>query len=401
MVLGCCCALAPLSASAQPNAVTDAVVESSTAFGIDLYRVLADSTNGNVFYSPYSVTTAFAMTFIGAGGSTKEQLRNVLHLPVYDNKIHAGFSRLIKAVTSRTSGDSVAVHVANAAWLEKTLPIEPRFRAHGERFYGNAFRLVDFMGNAETARTDINAWVEELTQERIKDLLPPGSVTFVTRLVLANAIYFKADWAFQFDPDDTQDGAFAAGTGGEVTARYMHRAGDYAYYEDDEIQALRLPYAGNDVSMLILLPRARDGIRATETSLTPERLSAVVSGLDAESYVVEVFLPRLELTQEFALKDAMRVLGLTLPFGDNADFSGITTAVPLAIDGVFHKAFVAVDEKGTEAAAATAITIQPTAVEPRRDVVFRADHPYIFLIRDEPTGAILFMGRVSDPSVRN
>lgn len=386
------------SAMAAPKDAIAPVVESNTAFALDLYKTLADSTGDNVFFSPYSISSALVTVFIGAANETKAELRRVLHFPKHDGKVHAGFSRLMTDLNSRTTGDTAALHTANGAWIEGTLSVEDKFLNYNERFYKSALNPVDFINAFEPARLDINKWVEERTRHKIVDLLPAGSLNSETRLVLANAIYFRAGWTHPFAKERTAEDSFHTNDG-DTAVPFMMQAGDFSYYEDDTLQVVRLPYDGNQISMLALLPRDHNGLNTMTSSLDSERLTTLIDGLDAEAYRVDLRLPRFKITHQVNLNDALSTLGMASAFADSADFSGITTEANLFISNVFHKAYVAVDEEGTEAAAATAISIGTTSVKPpRRDVTFRADHPFIFMIVDDPTRTILFMGRVSNPA---
>jgi serpin B len=291
--------------------------------------------------------------------------------------------------------------VANRLWGQKGYGFLPEFLKLSQDSYGAGLQELDFAKATDQARQTINDWVAKETQGRIKDLLQPGVLKPATRLVLTNAIYFKARWASVFSDSATKKEDFKVGTSKSVKVDMMHQNGNKNLLETDAFQMLELPYERNELSMLVLLPRQVDGLPQLEKQLSAENLAKWVG--DMKRYQVDLSLPKYKYTAEFELKKVLSALGMGLAFSDAADFSGMATGEKLQIDAVIHKAFVAVDEKGTEAAAATAVTVMPTAAPkpppPPPPATFRADHPFVFLIRDNRTGSILFMGRVVDPSI--
>jgi serpin B len=298
--------------------------------------------------------------------------------------------------------------VANRLWGQKDYRFLDPFLKGNETHYGSGLETVDFVKDTEGSRKTINGWVEEQTKEKIKDILKPGILTELTRLVLTNAIYFKGDWAAQFDEKRTHEEEFRLSAEKAVRAKMMNRTGEYALLEEKEFQALALPYKGNALSMVVFLPRAADGLAAMEASLTPAALAAHLAKfapmIRAERKpLVVVALPQFETTSAFKLNELLVAMGMRDAFDENrADFSGMNGAGPkdpeaLHISAVVHKAYVKVNEEGTEAAAATAVVVGVRSAMPRTSV-FRADHPFLFLIRENATGAILFLGRVADPT---
>ncbi len=349
-------------------------------FAFKLYAQLR-TREGNLFFSPASMETALALVKEGAAGNTLRQMS--LLLPE-----RAAFPDV---------GHSVTLESANAVWADRTVPIAESFQAAVSGNYAADIRSADFRGQPDAERETINGWVEEKTRDKIQNLLPPGSVTAETRMILANAIYFKGDWLRPFDPAQTHDGPFRTGPQQSVAVPMMTLDPQpFGYMENESFQCLELPYEGEDLSMLIVLPREADGLNRIEKGLSAKAVKDWASALHRRE--VKVFLPKFKVESAFSsLRSTLMDLGLRDAFDpDAADFSGISEE-PLFISDVVHKAFVQVDEKGTEAAAATGIIMRTTAL-PAPPAVFRADHPFLFMIREHATGQILFMGRICDPS---
>lgn len=369
---------------------TSALVAGNTSFATRLYANLREQP-GNLFLSPFSISTALAMTEAGARGATAEQMRRVLGLQ--EGEAHAAFGALRAELAAR-QGPGVTLALANGLWTQRDFPIRPEYRALVATNYGGEAREVDFQADAERERAAINTWVESKTAARIKDLFPRGSITADTRLALASAVYFKGLWDSPFDPKNTQDAPFHA-PGREVSCRLMRRTALLRYAEAAEAQIVEIPYKGRAISMVVLLPRAADGLAALERSLGPETIARWVGGLAPTE--VALWLPKFTFNAEFDLVESLRALGMTMPFTREADFSAMAAARGLTLTAVVHKAFVEVTEEGTEAAAATGVSVGVTSVP--RVVTFRADRPFLFFIRDVATGTVLFLGRVVDPSV--
>ncbi len=379
-----------------------ALADGGNQFAFDLYSRLAG--DGNLFFSPYSISTALAMTAAGARGNTEREMATVLHFPTEDvagkasfisrERVVASFGSLQEGLVASRESRGYELHVANSLWGQEGYPFKESFLNLVEKHFGGGFNIADFVGDAEAERVRINAWVEGETREKIKGLIPPGGVDSITTLVLTNAIYFKGQWAARFDEERTTDAAFH-GTGGDATVPMMYQKGDFRYLENDVVQVLEMPYEGEEVSMLVLLPRIDGprGLEVLEASLTPEVLSDWSWRLREQE--VKVYFPRFEMTWGTEdIGDHLAALGIHDAFGEEADFSGMTDLKDLFITSVFHKAFVAVNEEGTEAAAATAVVMARLAIV--EETIFRADHPFLFVIRDDATGSILFMGRVAD-----
>jgi serine protease inhibitor len=372
----------------------DALVQGNTAFALDLYGSLIEG-HENLFLSPFSISTALAMTYAGARGETAAQMARALHFPRDGESLHAAFARLRARVDRVQAEGDVALAVANALWPQAGYPFLEPFLELALTYYGVTIQPLDY-GDAAGARQRINAWVEEQTQSRIVELIPPGVLDALTRLVLVNAIYFKGSWASQFEPERTAEAPFWIGPQEAVTAPLMAQKGKFRYGEQEGLQVLELPYVGEALSMLVLLPRERDGLPDLERRLSPETLARWAERLVRRE--VAVWLPKFTLTSEYVLNRALVALGMEGPFlADKADFSGMDGRPQwLYIAAVFHKAFVEVNEEGTEAAAATAVVMKARSL-PLPPPTFRADHPFLFLIRENETGSILFLGRVTDP----
>jgi serpin B len=370
------------------------VVEANNRFALDLYGRLRDRP-GNLFMSPYSLSTALAMTYAGARGDTAGQMAATLHLSLPTGTLHAAVAALERQIKAG-AGRPYKLSVANALWGQEGEHFLPDFLRLLAENYGAGLRQVDFR-SVEQARRTINSWVEEQTGGKIKNLLQPAHLSPNTSLVLTNAIYFKGDWASPFPKAATKDEPFTVTEDKRVPVSMMHRIGRLNYLDGGDFHALELPYAGNDLSMVIVLPKKVDGLARLEESLTSEKLSASLAKLGPRR--VEVALPRFRVEAGFELAKVLPAMGMPLAFTRSADFSGIDGKRELFISAVIHKAFVDVNEEGTEAAAATAVVIaRPSAVvRPEPVVEFRADHPFAFLIRHNRSGSILFLGRVTNP----
>ncbi|MBP7052612.1 MAG: serpin family protein [Phycisphaerae bacterium] len=385
------------------------VAEGSNSFAIGLYQRL-HSGEGNLFFSPYSISTALAMTYAGAKGQTAEQMAMTLRYPTVPEVLHklalAGepltqeqfaqaLGRIIKDLNSRGGKSKYELRVANALWGQKGFEFLRAFTQTVEDEYDGKLQELDFVKAVEKARRTINSWVEKKTNDKIKDLLGPGDLDAATRLVLTNAIYFKGNWASQFKKSRTFDEPFTLLDGTEVQVPMMNQKARFGYAETDALQVLEMPYVGEELSMFVLLPRKADGISELEMSLTAENLAQWLDKAHEREVVVTV--PKFKMTSKFSMAGVLQSMGMTDAFTARADFSGMTGRRDLFISAVIHQAYVDVNEEGTEAAAATAVTMKLTAALPDQTPVFRADHPFLFLIRDKASGCILFLGRVMNP----
>ncbi|MHC4915372.1 MAG: sigma-70 family RNA polymerase sigma factor [Planctomycetota bacterium] len=367
------------------------------AFTVDMYKQLIQEKKGeNVFFSPYSISTALAMTWAGSKGNTAAEMKKTLHYTLADARQHAAMGGLTGDLNRAGGEGAFQLSVANALWGQEDYGFLESFVKLNAKYYGAGLERLDFKKDTENARLTINRWVEKKTQDRIKDLIAKGVLTPAVRLVLTNAIYFKADWVQPFKKRSTREQPFTTAAGTSVKVPTMVQRGVFNYMENDQLQALEMDYKGNRTSMVVLLPRKVDGLDDLEKALSRESLTTTVGGL--KNGKVLVYLPKFENTSEFKLKPALLALGMKDAFVyPAADFSGMNGNRELYIGAVIHKAFVKTDEKGTEAAAATAVVMKAGSV-PRPVPVFKADRPFVYLIRDKVTGAILFMGRVTDPT---
>jgi serine protease inhibitor len=376
------------------------LVKGNTEFACDLYKKLRRE-DGNVVYSPFSISMALAMTYAGGRGDTAGQMAKVLHFTLPAERLHPAAGALIQDLASRDDGKKrgYQLHIANALWGQKDYGFLDDFRTLTRSNYGAGLTEVDFLMSREQARKTVNTWVERQTQDKIKDLLQEAHLTSDTRSVLTNAIYFKAEWETKFLKSATTEQPFQVATERKVNVAMMDRTGDVAYLDGGTFQMVGLPYTGKQLSMLVLLPKKMDGLPELEKSLTAENLMNWHRKLRATE--TTVLLPKFKVTGAFELSKVLSAMGMELPFSTRADFSGMNGATePLHISAVVHKTFVDVNEDGTEAAATTAVGVaRPAFFKERRS--FRADHPFLFLIRDNQSGSILFLGRVVDPTHRD
>ena len=410
--------LAP-SESATPSSeheeellAQELLIRANGDFALDLYKELRDE-DSNLFYSPYSISMALAMTCAGARGETAEQMERALNLSpeLADGRFHSAFYELSEELAERGKGQKMGVveadgelveknmeefrlNIVNALWGQQGYDFLPEYLDLVESYYGGGLRTLDFIGEPESSRLEINDWASEQTEGRIEDLLPSGLINPLTRLVLTNAIYFKARWQHEFSERTTQDDIFFLLDSSEVTVPMMHQRARFDYIEGDDYQSVRLPYLGEEIAMVILLP-AEGRFVDFENSLESDRLNAIIE--DMEHREVELALPKFEFETGYELGNTLTDLGIKDAFDQGlADFSGMTGNRELFIGEAIHKAFVSVDEEGTEAAAVTAIGMAGSA-PPSGPVDFTANRPFIFLIQDMETGIILFVGRVMNP----
>jgi serpin B len=376
----------------QPIPFINRVIEGNNKFALELYQKL-QSQQGNLFLSPYSISTALAIAYAGAKDQTADQMAKTLNFPV-DKRFHKTFGQIIKRLNAQGQKGVFELVVANALWGQKDFKFLPDYLALVKTDYEGNLEQVDFKTQTEDARKTINAWIENKTKDKIKELIKPGSLDPLTRLVLTNAIYFKGKWAKQFKPESTQDAPFTLSGGEKSTVPMMNQKERFGYTENELLQVLEMPYIDDDLSMVVLLPRKIDGIKELEKQLNADNLKGWMSALHKRE--VQVFFPRFKMTSEFGLAQILSAMGMPDAFSGKADFSGMTGNRDLFISAVIHKAYVDVNEEGTEAAAATGVVMRLTSVEPPPPV-FRADHPFIFLIRDNHTGSILFLGRLESP----
>lgn len=373
-------------------------VNGNSAFAFKLYQLLRQ-TGDNVFYSPHSISLALVMTYAGARGETEKQMANSLHFTLPQERLHQTLNSLDLELSRRgegakgKDGEGFRLHTVNAIWGQKDYKFLSQFLDLLAENYGAGLRVLDFQKEPEPSRVTINKWISEQTEGRIEDLIPQGAINELTRLVLTNAIYFNAAWLHPFEKNATANGTFHLLDGKEVTVPMMNQTESFGYTEDGNYQAVELPYDGSELAMVILLPKSGQ-FQAFESSLDARLVDGIIGKIEYQR--ISLTMPKFEFESSFSLKKMLSEMGMGLAFTENADFSGMTGNRDLFIHEVVHKAFVSVDEAGTEAAAATAVIVGITAV-PVEPIKVTIDRPFIFLIRDIETGTILFVGRVVNP----
>ncbi|MBN2561178.1 MAG: serpin family protein [Phycisphaerae bacterium] len=373
----------------------------NASFALDLYQHLCTG-NRNVLYSPYSISQALAMTYAGARNRTAQQMAGTLRFSLGQEELHPAFRALDLELRTRgegargRDGQAFKLHIANAIWSQEGFRFLDSFLDVLKENYGAGLRLVDFREGYEGARMTINNWVTDETEGKIKDLFPRGTLTEKTRLVLTNAIYFNATWLLPFKERNTRDDDFYLLDGQRVRVPMMSQTASFGYAEGSGVQAVELRYDGGEMSMIVLLPKA-GRFKSFEESLHAKQVASILAGLDYAK--VELTMPRFKYESQFGLNAALAKMGMPDAFLDCADFSGMTGKRDLKIDHVVHKAYILVDESGTEAAAATGVAMcEITSMQPKKPpIIVKVDRPFVYLIRDIKTGAILFVGRVMDP----
>jgi len=376
-----------------------AVVNSSNQFNIDFYKEVIKIENGNIFYSPYSIYSALAMTYEGADGTTAEEMKKVFYFPESEI-LRPNFAALYNTINK--ADKQYELRTGNALWAQNDYKFLDSYFSNVEKYYGGKAVNLDFMNEPELCRNTINTFIAEQTNNRIKDVIPAGAVNSQTRLVISNAIYFKGKWDLEFDKEKTRDLDFKTLTGSvSVPMMFMTPKSEetFNYYENDELQVLELPYKNKELSMIVLLPKEEDGLSNLENEMDFTKLNTWISNLKSTN-VDQIYLPKFEFDIFTNIITPLTKLGMTAAFStSSADFSKMTGNRELYVFNILHKAFIKVDEEGTEAAAATVVIIGETSAEgPTNELIFRADHPFIFMIRENQTGAILFIGRITNPS---
>lgn len=374
------------------------VVNGNNKFALTLYQHLLnnqDKPQDNIFFSPYSLSTAMAMLYTGAEGETKQQIENTFHYPALTT-LNPNSAYLYKQFNSPNSNYKLAT--SNALWLQQGMSPKPDYANTIRTYYGGDISNLNFANKPEGARKTINQTIAEQTNQMIQNLLAPGSINNQTRAVLTNSVYFKGDWKSPFNSDTTRRAPFYTFDGKSIEVDMMSQHNQFAYMENDQAQMIKLPYKGEDLSMLIILPKSRlvADMQQLVNELTPDMLSTWENKLSNQS--VELALPKFKLAEDYKLKPLLSKLGMPKAFGPQAElflFRNQADSSNLAIDEVIHKAVVEVDEKGTEAAAATAISVTVTSMPQYQS--FIADHPFMFLIKDNQSNTILLLGQVNKP----
>ena len=392
-------ALCAAQGASVPPDDRKAAAGGNNEFAVDLYGKL-EGTSGNLFFSPASISTALAMTYAGARGETAVQMEKTLHFTLGQQRLHPAMAQLISDLNAEGAADGFQLSVANALWVQKDDKLLDFYSDTVKNRYGAGLGELDFKTHAQIARTIINEWVSDKTEHKINDLIPDGAITRDTRLILTDAVYFKAGWEKIFKKSATKDGEFQTADKQSVNVPLMHITSGFNYMRGGNFQGLELPYKNRDLSMLIFLPDKPKEFAAFEKNMNAQHLNRWLDEFKLTPKV-EVTLPKFKLDQSFALADTLKEMGMASAFDPKAaDFSAMIGKKELYISAVLHKAFVEVDEEGTEAAAATAVMVATlsAAVNTPPPVIFNADHPFLFIIRDNRSGSFLFMGRVSDPT---
>ncbi len=392
--------LVTMNGSRAQESTMETLAQGNTAFAFDLYHTVlrnTESQNKNLVFSPYSISQALAMVYVGANGNTQSQMQETLNFTIPQDDLAQTFADLNTSITERDpipdiDAQRMTLNIANALWGQEGFPfLSPYVETINENF-GAGLQLTDFQNAPDDARQAINDWAAEQTEDRIQDIIPQGAITPATRMVLANAIYFLASWANPFMEFATQDATFNLLDGTEVTVPLMRQSEMVLYADGEDYQVVDLPYIGGDTGMIIFLP-ATGTFESFRDAITAEQFQEIVTQMSASQVIVT--LPRWEYESELELSDILSQMGMAGAFSDDADFSGIAEEA-LAIDGVLHKAFIAVDEEGTEAAAVTALTMRATSA-PAEIFEFNADRPFVYTIYDRITGSVLFLGQVTNP----
>lgn len=375
------------------------LADGNNKFAFSLYKELNNNTGRNLFLSPFSISTALAMTYAGAKKETALQMSRTLNFP-QGERFHADYEGLLDGLNEGTEG-KIKLNIANGLWAQKDFTFLDSYFNLVKLNYKSEIKNVDFINNLERekVRKEINTWVEKKTNDKIKDLLSDGDLDSSSRLVLVNAIYFYGDWADPFEKQETFNKDFSLMDDTKINVPFMNRHGRYSYYEDLKIKAIEIPYMGNKASMVIFLPVKKIQMEEFEKSFDLKYYLDIIAAFQPTD--VRLSLPKFQTTCKLNLEDLLSRMGMSLAFSQtDADFSGMTGKRDLCISKVIHQAFIHVDEKGTEAAAATAVTMRVGSVRPSPDIkVFNADHPFVFLIKDNTTGSILFMGKIMNPGV--
>jgi serpin B len=373
--------------------------QGNNAFAVALYQKMR-SGDGNLFFSPYSISLALVMAYAGARGDTEKQMAEALHFTLPQDRLHPAMNALDQEITSYAQANNnkdqgFRLNIANAIWGQDGFPFLPAYLDLLAQNYGAGMHLADFVHAADASRKAINDWVEQQTQGKITDLFPQGSLDDTTRLVLANAIYFKAAWENSFDPANTKNETYYLLDGSQTSVPMVHSKGEatYEFAQGSNYQAVGLPYASSNVKMVILMPASGD-FTDFEAGLTDAKLEAILTGMTDEP--LNLAMPKFKVETEFDLKSILASLGMQDAFDNNADFSGMDGKKDLFIADVLRKAFVNVDENGTEAAAATGIVMGITALQAQIQNI-TIDHPFLFFLFDPQTNVILFMGRMMNP----
>ncbi len=398
LLLGSCGASRPVE-RVQPETVVQDLKEGNTEFAFDLFEKLClESGEDNVMFSPFCISSALGMAWAGARGETESQMAMALGFGDSQSAVHNGFARLFSLIQreqAEPADDPIILNIANALWVQRTFPLLDDYTDLVRESYRAEARNMDFTGAPDAERQTINDWVEDRTAGRITDLLGPGTVNEATRVVLTSAVYFKGNWECEFNRDLTRNGVFTTMAGERIDVPFMHQTGDFQYFRGNGFSVLSLPYSDGNSRMLVFLPEG--DVRRFQQEFDRQDLEQALQGLGTREVLLA--MPPFEFTASYSLTGPLSELGITDAFSsERADFSGFTGGRDLFISEVVHKAFVKVDETGTEAAAATGLIMATTAMPSDPPLPFILDRPFVFLIMDDISGTVLFMGRVANPA---
>jgi serpin B len=371
------------------------LARSSNTFAFDLYARLTEQppSSGNIFFSPYSIANCLGLAYVGARGETADQMARTLQLSLAPQHLPAAAAALRSTIDRQALNKTgYRLTTANALWGQKGLGFRPDYAQTVANGFGALVQEADFKTNPEPARLSINSWIKQQTQGKFPELFPPGSISSGTEVVLANAVYFKAAWARPFDKKNTDDAPFYVSDVRTVRVPMMKQTGSYRYLRARDFRAIELPYAGGELSMIVMVPEAKLGLAEFEKALNLANVTDWLGKM--KKYDVEVYLPRFQMTYDCELRERLSRMGMVRAFSLDADFSGMTGMRNFHLSAIMHKAFVNVNEEGTEAAAVTAAFIDRSLPDLP---IFRADRPFAFMVRDTRTGCILFMGRLVNP----
>ncbi|HZJ74885.1 MAG TPA: serpin family protein [Perlabentimonas sp.] len=385
------CLLLLTTTNAQTSQYT---ASNANTFALEAYKQFADKDNKNIFFSPISINMAIGITYAGAKGETEEQMASVFNFPKNSRKFHKNMGALQKNIMGKAS-EKVEISLTNQLWADENYKFKCLYLRKAKKCYNAPVKNLDFYSHLNESRITINNWVEEQTKKRIKNLLPKGSLSKETEMVITNTIYFKGQWENQFIKTNTQNEDFTIIGGEKIKTPTMNATTKLNMYQGDDLKLIEIPYADKQFSMLVLLPDERTSLASIEKKLSIETLNhytSLMTELD-----VRLALPKFKFDKSYKLKQTLSEMGMPLAFSNTADFTGMSKKKDLKIDEVFHKAFIEVSEEGTEAAAATAVVIvRKTSVISNE---FRANRPFMFFIRENESGNILFLGRITNPQM--
>lgn len=370
--------------------------ERNLHFAFDLLKVLPEYRE-NFVVSPFSISTALAMTYAGARQETMRQMAQTLYFDLKQEEFHVNFGNYLGSLKEK-AGENIQLNIANSLWAQQDYDFLPEFFNQVQTHYQSELIQVDFTADREAIRHDINQWVLEETRQKIRDLIAPGVLTHDTRMVLVNAIHFFGPWLSEFDKDLTREDEFTTGYGEKRDVPFMYRNQRLPYFEDQTMQVLEIPYTGEDFSMVIMLPKEGQQLQDIEQALHADHFLQIIEQLDLPGPEMDIWIPRWEAETKVDLEKVLSEMGMPIAFSTRADFSGMTGRQDLMIDKVIHQAMIEVAEEGTEAAAATAVVVvRKSLAEPEERILFKANRPFLFFIKDREFNSVLFMGRVNAP----